>query len=357
MALDYEAARTCLEEHFRQVEEAFRPGTDSPEHEVGEHLDALFASRTQAYREVLLGCTLAIIQDDSIDPSLPYVNQGDAAFNGRTLDERVVNPFLRAQQAPSSRGPYLSVFRRSVKINAATRDGVRDKNGYDALLSCVGYLNDSSEAERLQLLDALLWRFLMLREASSVRLMQIRRFSLHQYARLMERLIATPSGGRFPLFLVVATFRAIQDRTGANWDVEWQGINVADAASGAGGDVSIIEDGRTVLAAEITERIVDHARLTATFSTKIAPNAIPDYIFFITAAPDAATVAQAQAYFGQGHEVNFIEILGWIRSILATLGQAGREAFNQHLLELIGDLDVPVAAKRAWNEIVGALIG
>jgi hypothetical protein len=39
--------------------------------------DLLFESKTQAYREVLLGCILARLLDPKVDIRLPYVQQGD----------------------------------------------------------------------------------------------------------------------------------------------------------------------------------------------------------------------------------------------------------------------------------------
>src|SRR5271157_1327940 len=105
----------------------------------------MFQSTTQAYREVLLGCSIARIQDRRINVRLPYINLGEGAFNGRTLDERVVNPFLQANRIPSSRGPYLGVFRRSVRFDQSTRTGVRDKDGYDSFLALIAYLEDTGD--------------------------------------------------------------------------------------------------------------------------------------------------------------------------------------------------------------------
>jgi hypothetical protein len=97
------------------------------------------------------------------------------------------------------------------------------------------------------------------------------------------------------------------------WEIDYQGINVADAASGVGGDITITHEGKIVFAAEVTERPLERARIVATFNTKIAPNGIEDYLFFVrseTLADDARQ--QARQYFAQGHEVNFLEIKNWV---------------------------------------------
>jgi hypothetical protein len=303
----------------------------------------LFRSNTQAYREVLVGCAIARIQDRSINVRLPYVKQAQDAYNGRTLDERVVNPFFRDNRIPSSYGPYLGVFRRSVAFTEGTREGLRDKTAYDALLALIEYLQSTQDDGQLRgFLRHLLFRFAQLREAASIPLTRLQRISLEQYDTLVTGLLTAPSGGRFPVLLVLAAFRAIRDFFGVDWTVEFQGINVADAAAGAGGDITVRSGERVLLAAEITERPVDRNRVVATFNTKIAPSAIEDYLFLVRLADlDEAARAQARHYFAQGHEVNFLDIKDWILMSLATMGTRGRALFNRNLMELLDEPDVP----------------
>jgi len=360
MPIDYPAARQLLEEVLIGAEtDLLQEEVPQASAEVREACTVIFESNTQAYRETLLGCTIARIQDKRVDIRKPYTNQGPRAFNGRTLDERVVNPFLHDKRIPSSRGPYLGVFRRSVQFNAATRGGVRDKDGYDAFLALISYLQSISNDSTLRgFLRYLIYNFLKLREAGDVPLARLQRISLEQYDTLLSGLLASASGGRSPVLLVVATFKAIKEYFELDWEISYQGINVADRASGVGGDVTIKSRGRVVMAAEITERPVDRSRVVATFNTKIAPAGIEDYLFFAkpaTLAPEARK--QALQYFSQGHEVNFIEIKTWILMVLATMGKKGRGLFNQILLALLEGPDVPNSLKVTWNELITRLTG
>jgi hypothetical protein len=158
------------------------------------------------------------------------------------------------------------------------------------------------------------------------------------------------------VLLVVATFNVIKEFFDLDWTIASQGINVADAASGAGGDITITSGGRIVMAVEVTERPVDRARVAATFNTKIAPAGIEDYLFFVRSsgvAPEARQ--QARQYFAQGHEVNFLEIKDWILMSLATMGRRGRASFNRALVGLLEAPDVPRTMKVAWNEQIAGL--
>ena len=356
MPVDYEACRDLLGRQFVAVSKATIEGTRSaPPAALDGPLRTLFESGTQSYREALLGCALAWWCDQTIDITLPYVSLGDSAFNGRTLDERVVNPFLLDNRIPSSRGPYLAVFRRSVIFNADTRSGLRDRVGYDAFLNLIGHVRTLDKGGVVQFIDQMLFRFYDLREASQVQIARLSRISLEQITTLMHRLIAVPSGGRFPMYLVEAALHSIRERFNLDWEIEVQGINVADAAGGAGGDVTVRENKAIAFAAEVTEREVSAERVVATFQTKIAPNAIADYLFLVTDGVSEQARTQAQTYFAQGHEVNFIQITDWIRQTLVTVGTAGREAFFATLTGRLADEETPVAMKTAWNDQVDQL--
>ena len=160
------------------------------------------------------------------------------------------------------------------------------------------------------------------------------------------------------MLLVVAMFNTIRRCFSLDWRVQWQRINVSDAASGASGDVTILAGDRVVLAAEVTERPVEASRVAAIFRTKIAPAGVEDYLFFVrlSALPEDAR-EQARKYFTQGHEINFLEITHWIHALLATFGSEGRSVFNGLLLDLLNEPEVPATLKVAWNAALEEIIG
>jgi hypothetical protein len=179
---------------------------------------------------------------------------------------------------------------------------------------------------------------------------------LSQYDRLVAGLLATPSGGRFPLMMAAATFTALKKYFGkSDWLITVQGINVADAASGAGGDITITRDGGVLMVIEVTERPIDQARVTAIFNTKIVQGGIEDYLFLGRGDVAATAIAQANQYFAQGHEVNFLDLRSWIHANLATIGKHGRAIFSNCLLEMLARRGVPQSLKAAWNKQVSAL--
>ena len=351
--IDQDIAQDLLEQSFRTVEDGLHAQMDfRPSAELERHLDALFRSKTQAFREVLLGCLIARLLNKSIDIRLPYVNQGSTAYNARDLDEAVINPFLKLKQIPSSKGPFLSVFRRGIKFDLSTRAGLRDKRGYDSFLALINIIaSERNDEVLLNLLTSTLAKFIALREESNIAIARVQRLSLPQIDSLMKALLRIPSGGRFPVFLIVSTFAALNKSFTLEWEIAHQGINVADAASGDAGDITVRRGSTIIMAAEVTERVVARSRVISTFTTKIAPLGIQDYLFFVRDA-DPEAYAQAHQYFSQGVEVNFVKIEEWIRDILAVIGSQGRVFFLQRLIELLMGDDVPRQMKVGWNDLI-----
>ena len=93
-AVDYAEAKRVLNETFSETLQQCSPTTAELLKRYEDALDIVFESKTQSYREVLLGCALVHIINPTVNIRLPYVKQGPTAFNGRTLDEQVINPFL-----------------------------------------------------------------------------------------------------------------------------------------------------------------------------------------------------------------------------------------------------------------------
>jgi len=296
MPVDYEKAGAILTELFAAAEEAFQENTTpAVETAIQDAADLLFASSTQSYREALIGCGLARILDQSINIRHPYMNQGADAFNGRTLDEKVVNPFLQDRMIPCSKGPYLASFRRSIKFTSATASGLRDKEGYNALLNYISALEAANENEARRLVLYLLYRFVALRNAADIPLSRISRLSLEQYQALVGRLLQVQSGGLIPVLLSVAMLHTIKTCYQFQWEIKWQGINVADKASGVGGDITVTQDGNVILAIEVTERPIEKARVVSTFNTKIVRGGIEDYLFIYSSALQPTTPAKLPA--------------------------------------------------------------
>ena len=303
MAIDYEQSKVLLNNSYEKAAQELPAAVTQYITDNKDALDTIFSSKTQSYREVLLGCAVARYQDRSCNIRHPYVKQGEDAFNGRTLDEKAVNPFLFSKQIPCSKGPYLATFRRNVTFTEDTRDGLRDKEGFDALLSLISTLEAVSESDEVEtIIIALLKCFIDLREAVDCPTCSNPPDSASISNRMfLNKLQHRQSGGLIPMLLTDAVFSTINGQMNAGWTIERQEINAADGATGAPGDITIYKDGAIFKAIEVTERPIDGSRVDSTFSTKITLNNAAEYLFVYTNdLPRENALERAKAYFAQG---------------------------------------------------------
>lgn len=359
-AIDYDRAAATLDRLFAEAVALVDQGSAAsvPEGAVAA-AEIIFTDKApQSYREALLGCALARLANPSIDLARPYVSHGEGSYNGRTLDERVVNPFLKIHQIPSGKSPFLNLFRRGFRFIRNPGINVRDQVGYAAMIDYIELLQAAEPDEATDLARHLCVEFVRLRNRSRIELVRIIRMTLDQLGAVIAALLRERSGGRFPVFLVAAMFEAIRDRFGAPWEIEVQGINTADAASSAGGDIVIRERGVIVLAIEVTERPIEEPRVVATFVSKISPARIADYLFVHGSEPPTAGARPAAfGYFAQGHDIGFVPVQDWLTNSLATIGSSGRERFIEHFLARMALADIPAPLKLRWNDLVRHVAG
>ena len=357
--VDLETAKALLSETFELAESDHRDGASvTLPTAIVEATERLFLSETQAYRDALPSCAIARIIDPEINIRMPATEYGENAFSGRSLAEKVVTPFLRDRSVPTSASPFLSALRGGAKFMKGGEPRIqRDKDGSAALVQIVDYLCELDVDNVKNYLRFLLRRFVVLRESHNITLKRISKPNLVQLTHLIEAMLTVKSGGRIPALLATAMFLTISECHALGWEVEFQGINVADKASGAVGDITIRKDGALILGIEVTERPIDQARVTLTFNQKVSPSGLVDYLFITTARPEEGALAAARRYTSVGHEMNFVPLAGWLVHNLATVGPACRSLFQANMIELLGAEGVPAEIRVAWNDKMDEAIG
>lgn len=262
---------------------------------------------------------------------------------------------MRARAVPISASPYLSSLRGGARFVEGGAPRIqRDKAGFEALVAAVDYLRALSKDDATAYLRYLLRCFVRLRDAGNIPLRRVERPNLDHLQRLIEGLLAVKSGGRLPPLLATAMFQTISECHDLGWEVEFQGINVADKFTDAVGDITVRKSGEIILGVEVTERQVDGGRVTLVFDQKVSPGRLEDYLFISTVPPAGTALAVARSYTAVGHEMNFVPLLPWLIHNLATLGVRCRTLFQSKMLALIETQSADL--KVAWNNQMGATL-
>ena len=182
--------------------------------------------------------------------------------------------------------------------------------------------------------------------------------SVEQYQVFLNTLLHNQSGGLLPMLVTIAVFQTINDQYSCGWEINYQGINAADGATGAPGDITIFSNGQIVKAIEVTERPINETRVVTTFNTKIAISDVKDYLFVYTAtAPEEGAYSAAKVYFAQGYDINFIKLSNFVLSAFIAGNVETRQRFTNHMLTLLRQDSVPAAVKTAWNDSLQEVIG
>ena len=202
-------------------------------------MDTLANSKTVAIRYALVTQLLGKIADQTRNLlTLQLAASGPGAWDARSFATAVVVPWVTDNQhvLGTSLEPYASKPLRRERLER-TMPNVRDKQGWAQL---VGLLDELESAGHLALVEAfrrvlraLVWR--LAEQTFGYAIPQ--RISLPSMSKMLGTFLDTPSGGFRPLAVTTALLDTIGRAVGLFSHVEAQGINEADAAGGAPGDV------------------------------------------------------------------------------------------------------------------------
>lgn len=80
MAIDYEQAKTLLNNSYEKAAQELPAAVTQYITDNKDALDTIFFSKTQSYREVLLGCAVARYQGQELQYSAPLCQTGRGRF-------------------------------------------------------------------------------------------------------------------------------------------------------------------------------------------------------------------------------------------------------------------------------------
>ncbi len=282
--------------------------------------------------------------------------EGEGRWDPRSFSTAVVVPWVQetAHVLGTSAEPYASKPLRRPRLDQGT-SAVRNQHYWAALTSLLAEVqerNDPTYTEEMlrRCLASIVRRFSELQVAYPVP----QRASLEQVLWAVGELLAFPSGGEASLVVVAALLRVLASATGLFERVQRQGINEADTASGAPGDVLCFRSGDPVpaLAVEVKDRSLTLVELNTTIQK--ARQARVTEVLFATKPPQVsdqpAVEARIREEWGQGTSVYQIDIPDMMRAMFPMLGP---EALVEFLREIGADFDaraVQPSLRTTWAQ-------
>ena len=323
-------------------------------------IDELANSNTVAIRYSLFTQLLGKIADPS--RNLLAVQQGASApgaWDARSFSTAVVVPWVSDNQQVlgTSQEPYASKPLRREYLEHDMPD-VRDRVGWNQL---VALLEDVEEGDSETLIDTFRWVLVSLARRLAAQMFDYavpHRVSLADLRDMLDAFLRTPSGGFRPLAVTTALLRTLGDAFTLFDRVEAQGINEADAPSGAPGDILCYchnEPARICLVVEVKDidLTLAHVR-SSSLKAKQADAGLTSLLFTVPGVrPADAEDIQAfvRREWASGMNIYTTSIVELVNATFALLGDTWRVG----LLRAIGDeLDErqDQIARRSWHDLL-----
>ncbi len=329
-------------------------------------IDPLCESNLVSIRYALLTQLLGKFADDRRDALCLQRGAAEGAIEAGRWDPRgfctaVVVPWVQSSDnvLGSSPDPYVNKPLRRRRLDDWSV-ALRGKESWEQL---VKLLVDVQERKERKHTESVLRRCLagIARRYAKLNVVYPvpNRVSADQCESAFARFIEEASGGEAPLLAATALFRVIGRRFSLFDSVMRQGINEADSATGASGDIQCFrgEPPQVVLSVEVKDRELTLLELNSSI-TKARQAGVTELLFAAPAVSQAdAEEAQKRIReeWAQGTNVYRLSLAELLHSVIAFVGEAARvELLREIGNEINATAGQPLLRTR-WAEVLDSI--
>lgn len=348
--------------HARKwLDAAWSEALEAEDKNSDPEVDRLVNSKVVSIRYALLTQLLGKIADPN--RGLMFLQLGDeepGAWDARSFSAAVIVPWVAANNdvIGTTGDPYVNnpLRRPRLERNAPNR---RYQEEWNALHDFLSPLDSASQEDLIAAFRRCLASIVRRMAGQSFKYQIPARVSLPAVLNTLEAFLNEPSGGYRALAVTTAMMTVFGESFSLFAQVESQGLNEADAASGAPGDIMCYnEKDGMVLAVEVKDRELTLADVRASTRKAREANAALASLLFATPGvrnQDSSAIHEStKSAWASGLNVYQADIIELVASAFVLLGEAWRPA----LLRQIGDeLDRrgDHAHRRAWHDLLSAL--
>lgn len=351
--MDIAQARTWLDSEW---EKSLAANDITPDPSI----DVLANSGTVAIRYALLTQLLGKIADPSRDIlTLQLAASIPGAWDARSFSTAVVVPWVTDNQnvLGTSQEPYASKPLRRERLERVMPN-VRDKQGWEQLVELLDGLQDADHATLVKAFRRVLNALVRRLAGQSFGYAIPQRISLPAMSKMLTEFLDTPSGGLRPLAVTTALLRTIGEALGLFSRVEGQGINEADVAGGAPGDVVCYcsdDPTRICLVVEVKDMDLTLAHVqSSTRKAKQADLGLTSLLFAVPSTRSSdheAIEALTRREWASGLNVYMTGVVPLMEASFMLLGEAWRVNLVREIAAELDDRqDQP--ARRSWHDLL-----
>ena len=284
----------------------------------------------------------------------------DGRWDPRSFCTRVVVPWVRRNHnvLGTSSDPYVNNPLRRPRLDEGMDSlSLSYRGQWDALVEFLSALQSDGrrstvEATLVRCLKSIARRL----RAQSVTYPVPRRISLGQLCGLLDRYLEVSDGGLRPMIVATALMRTLGEAFSIFTRVESQGLNEADTASGAPGDVLCFgTDEELALAVEVKGHDLTYVELGATI-LKARSSGVENILFAspgIASADREAIETRINNEFASGSNVHQISINDLVRATFSLLGEDWRVQFIEAICDELDSRSTDPADRVGFAGLLG----
>ncbi len=339
------------------LDEAWEEALDSADENPDPDVDRLVNSSIASIRYALITQVIGKIADPN--RSLFYLQAADGepgAWNARSFCDQVIVPWVGDNHdvIGTSSEPYANKPLRRIRISRGMRD-VRGQD-WDRLADLFEAWDSASQEDLQKACRRCLAAIARRLSGQSFKYSIPLRISACQTHAILKAFLSEQSGGLRPMVVATALMRVLGEGLGLFDRIESQGVNEADAISGAPGDVMChASDGSLILAVEVKDRQLTFADVRSSMrKTRQADTALTKLLFAVPGLRESErreiTEGMEQAW-ASGLNLHHVDLLDFARISFVLLD----EAWRPRLLREVGnDLDKrgDHRHRRAWHDLL-----
>jgi hypothetical protein len=353
--MSWKAEKSC--ESFR---DAFfnADGVDELSLEAKTDLDAVFASTTLGFRELLATVVFAKLLYRDYDPRILLY-----ACKPRGLFEKHMRPVFRERGVPCAQSGPLNIAKGTERLNQQWAAGRRPATHAQAMLRLVDLVWAMAENQVVSFAQDLGARFDAL--ALEVKLTQAELSPVDSAAELSmvarELINRFPLGGAIPQIIAgVAVEAEFLQISGARVDGARDSVSTTNLTSGKAGDITVEIDGELVRIYEVTvkpfteQRVDECAQSIHSFFADDGAEVVITVLCRPQDVPASARPVHGSIHMGElvyGTIVfEFLNLFEWLTAKLVETPLSGRRYFFEEVQGWLNQPRTPAKIRQYWSK-------
>lgn len=330
-------------------------------------IDSILAGKEVGYKKAIIIQIAGKAADFSLDAqSLQKRDGQNGAWDAREFGKRAFVPWNSSIGNPlgDADDPYVSNQFRNPRFDQSIRAQRRNPELFDQTLYILEAANAAYDVDGVyDLLRQILLGVRRMMQGKSFSYPIPQRASIESTQDAISRFLSVSSGGGRLQAVAQALFKSLSD-AGFNYtQLVARHVNTSDASTGASGDVSFFNGGRST-AVEVKDRLLTLAQvLTSVTKARVAE--VTELIFlvhskrdnqlFVSEQDETEASQIATKEFSSGLNIYWESYLSLSRSLLVVLGEQGRKDFLKSVGIALEEQSVDAKHRWDWAQIVAGM--